>query len=127
MIKKFSALFFAVFYLLISIGFSVSVHHCSGMDEANETPLECGSVCCEIEKSVSDCCTHEDKVIQWEMDQQINTTFSFSELLEPIILDHITTILDMESSEEFTSNFIEDPPPDIKKPFLLFHQFTFYG
>jgi len=127
MIKKFSALFFAVFYLLISIGFSVSIHHCSGMNETSEALLVSSSCCCEIEMLESDCCTDEEKVIQWEMDQQIHTNFSYSAQLVPKLLNDITSTMEEQISEDHTSYFIEDPPPKLRKSFLLFHQFTFYG
>ena len=80
-----------------------------------------------MEKAESDCCSNEEKVIQWDVDQQINTSFSFIELLDPIWLDHITSVMDEETSEDLTAEFFEDPPPRFRKTFLLFHQFTFYG
>lgn len=97
------------------------------MNETSIALLETSSCCCNVEKSESDCCSNEEKVIQWEVDQQINTSFSFNEPLEPILLDHITSVLDEEISEDFSSHFVEDPPPKLRKTFLLFHQFTFYG
>jgi len=97
------------------------------MTEMSVALLETSSCCCDMEKTENDCCSNEEKVIQWEADQQISSNYSFNKQLVPILLDHITSILDEEISEGFTTLYIEDPPPRLRRTFLLFHQFTFYG
>lgn len=97
------------------------------MNETADALLVSNSCCCDIGKPNSDCCTDEEKVIQWEMDQQISSSFSYNPQLKPQLLHHITSVLKEQISEGITSHFREDPPPRLRKTFLLFHQFTFYG
>jgi len=127
MIKKFAALFFALFYLLISVGFTVSVHHCSGMGETTLSIGEAKTCCCGEEEADNNCCSNVDKLVVWESDHQISSSFSFEmnvsfEVTTPLVFSFEEPIL-----EDITPIFLDIPPPRLQKIFLLIQRFTFYG
>ncbi len=125
MIKKITAVFMSAFYLLISIGFSVSVHHCSGTNKVIVEVLEKNTCCCKMESS--DCCSSEEKVVQWDDDQQLISSFLFQYQLEASSFESCIVIIEETDSDKTIDLFIEDPPPNLQKAFILFHQMTFYG
>lgn len=125
MIKKITAVFMSAFYLLISIGFSVSVHHCSGTNKVIVEVLEKNTCCCKMESS--DCCSSEEKVVQWDDDQQLISSFSFQYQIEAIFLESNIAIIEEAESDKTNESLIDDPPPNLQKAFILFHQMTFYG
>lgn len=127
MIKKISALFFVLFYLLISVGFTVSVHHCSGMGETTLNIGEAKSCCCGVEEADNKCCSNVEKLIVWESDHQISSAFNFEmnvsfEMKAPFVFSFEEPILD-----EVSNLFLDFPPPKLQKIFLLIQRFTFYG
>jgi len=68
-----------------------------------------------------------DKLIVWAADHQISSTFSFEmnvsfEVRTPSVYSFEEPIL-----EEVTNVFLDLPPPNLQKIFLLIQRFTFYG
>lgn len=125
MLKRIAALFFVLFYLLISVGFTVSVHQCNG-----ETAVSIGeaeSCCCEGEEADNECCSNMEKLIVWESDYQLSSAFNFEmnvsfEMKAPFVFSFEELILD-----QVTNLFLDLPPPRLQKIFLLIQRFTFYG
>ena len=127
MIKKVAALFFALFYLLISVGFTVSVHHCSGMGETTLSLGEAKPCCCGEQEADNKCCSNVDKLIVWEADHQLSSTFNFEmnvsfEVTTPQVFSFEESVL-----EKVSNVFLDLPPPKLQKIFLLIQRFTFYG
>lgn len=127
MIKKIAALFFVLFYLLISVGFTVSVHHCNGKGETTVNFGTAKSCCCGVEETDNMCCSDEEKLIVWESDHQLSSAFNFEmsvsfEMKAPLLFSLEEPVLD-----EVTHLFLDFPPPKLQKIFLLFQRFTFYG
>lgn len=127
MFKKITAIFVATFYMLISVGFSVSIHHCDGMNETNISLVEETSCCCSIESSESDCCSNEEKTVQWEDDQQIYSSLQIDLKSLSMVLVKQQTDICHSDSQEIIYEHIDIPPPREQKSYLLFQQFTFYG
>lgn len=127
MFKQISAVSLSAFYLLICIGFSVSVHHCSGMNETTIDLMTTNSCCCDTESSASDCCSNEEKVIQWGSDQQLISSFSFQYQMQTSSTETSLTIIEETESDKTNMLFIDDPPLKLQKAFIFFQQMTFYG
>ncbi|NPD44722.1 hypothetical protein [Lentimicrobium sp. S6] len=124
MLKKITALFFVLFYLLISVGFTVSLHHCMGETTVNIG--EAKSCCCDGEEANNKCCSDVEKLIVWDSDHQLSSAFNFEmnvsfEIKTPFVFSFEEPILD-----EVTHLFLDLPPPKLQKIFLLIQRFTFY-
>lgn len=117
----------SVFYLLMSIGFSVSVHHCDGTDETIFGLLETKSCCCSLEPIENSCCSDKELVVLPDLDQQLISNFTYQWQLDAIQLEVVISVTDEYQPEGPAFQFLEYPPPKLQKAFILFHQLTFYG
>lgn len=125
-IKKLAALFFALFYLLISVGFNVSVHHCSGMGETTVSIGEAKSCCCDEQEADNKCCSNVEKLIVWDSDHQLTSSISFEMHASFSIKSPFVFSLEEPILEELSSFILDFPPPKLQKIFLLIQRFTFY-
>ena len=131
MLKRFATIVLAGFYLVVTAGFTVNAHYCSGklVDyKIFKTP----SHCCSKEKSCHsdsiNCC--DDETIMIQLDQwQIATTLpgyqAHPNLLAPgIPIFRESYALNTEPLKKYSR---DHPPPQRESLWLLYRKITFYG
>lgn len=151
MIRKFLAISLSVIYLTITIGFPISIHHCHGQDEVSiaitgEADCNCAAAshkmenCCSIELDElshcqtdhheSGCCTHETKVVHFDLQQQLAQKEEFKLQIVEIDLFDSQLLFDSDS-EDLVNNsnmeFLSNPPPKTIPLQILNQEFIFYG
>lgn len=151
MIRKILSICFVVIYLTITIGFPISIHHCHGQDEisiaiSDESECNCSmniheqESCCSIEfadvpKCHTDhhqagCCTHETKVIHFNLKQQLVQKQNNEIQIVEIDLFDAQVLFDIDIEEEINklkADFFSDLPPKPIPLQVLNQEFIFYG
>ena len=114
--KRFVAISFSIFYLLITVGLSVDVHYCSGKIASVGNYAGEGACCGEMAACDSGCCHNETEFIQFEElqyfqpESRLDVEQSVVELaidFQPVMPDLFTFV---------TNQFIERyyfPPPKV--------------
>jgi hypothetical protein len=151
MIKKVLAIILSFLYLVISIGFPISIHHCHGQNEisiafADEAKCSCADLqnetesCCSIDLidlqpcqtdlHLTDCCTHETKVVHFDLKQQLVKKQNNEIQVVEIDLFNSALLLDIvieEETNKLKADFLSDPPPKPIPLQVLNQEFIFYG
>lgn len=139
------AIFLSAFYMLLIIGFPISIHQCniqgvSSMSIGLEESSSCASPetisCCENSLSVeskatiSSCCSNEAKAIQWNSNHQISILQILdNEIKEFVIIPSLVSNeqLLIETHTFETQLDFESPPEKPISIYILKNQLIFYG
>ena len=150
MIKKMLAIFLSVIYLLITVGFPISIHQCNskgvssvsfGHHEYCACSIETTNSCCSNTEAVKGlsctkeirnkpCCTNESKMIQWFSKQQIVIVdFINSDAKELVLLaDFYFNSHSRENNNKQKFHWdLEAPPPVFSPVYKMNKQWILFG
>lgn len=152
MINRILALVLGGYYLLITIGIPISIHHCHGhnsFDISWETAAECSChitdsepACCQHNESESvqmvcntdktmapECCSNETETILWLYEGQwVASPPEFIKAAEISLLYSVVQPVELTSkSEQILPDYYLIIPPLLASRQVSQHQFVFYG
>ncbi|MBK8501666.1 MAG: hypothetical protein IPL46_05370 [Saprospiraceae bacterium] len=129
MLRQISTIILALFYLVISTGFTLNAHYCAGkmVDiQLFSQPEHCCSKAKSCHKDASKCCDDQSIVVQ--LDQwQLPSTLPLYQV-DVIVAPTLTTTDSanvIQDQQEGPSSIVL-PPPKSSDLWLLYHKLTLY-
>ena len=129
--KVFSNILLVVFYLFVSVGVGYNTHYCGGKLSSVDLYAKSSACCCDDDMEMADnCCDDESSYFQFTSDQKIaeRTSISVTEssMLADLYIEINNDAVDRSRDLESTA-YLDLPPPDPERIYLLNCSFVFYG
>jgi len=127
--KRFLVISFAIFYLLLTAGFTVNIHYCLGEIESITPFVQVDNCCCGTAEMPMDCCGDEQMIFQFSPDDQLiksEQSIFKTPLFEIIEIASVRSV-ENEDHQKLIYKICKPPPPDNIPIWLKYSNFTFYG
>ncbi|PCH96456.1 MAG: hypothetical protein COB85_03535 [Bacteroidetes bacterium] len=126
--RKFSNILLVVFYLLVSVGIGYNMHYCGGNLSSIDLYAKSSACCCD-EDMANNCCDDESSYFQFTSDQKLadraNISITEVNLFADLYIE-INNAVDISRNLVSTA-YLDLPPPDPERIYLLNCSFVFYG
>jgi len=132
LMKRFSILSFALFYLLVSSGLALNIHYCGGemvdLKIFTEVEHECcseGNTC--HQETTRSCCDDETILVQLDSWQVAASNISYDVVVAGVIPNSLDFKEEVAIDRNHDAAFLDLPPPKPKDLWLLYQRLTYYG
>lgn len=132
LMRRFSILSFALFYLLVSSGLALNIHYCGGemvdLKIFTEIEHECcaGETQCHQETTKS-CCDDETIVVQLDSWQVAGSNLTYDITLAAVLPSPQNFRETAWNNTRISSDLPDIPPAKPKDLWLLYQRLTYYG